>query len=145
MKNILWGLMVLLVTTTSVGCDDDDPSDVADDCQREAAFKVDGEGICATGTFLLTASETSINLTGEDNQTLLITVTGVDETTYPIAANEAVYIDVNNVSYASVDGGTLTIRDNVSDMDASFSFRAESADGVSIEISEGVVEDLPSR
>lgn len=136
----------LLAATSLIGCDDDDPSDVANNCQREAAFEIDGEGICATGTFVLSASTTSITLTGENNETLSIMIDGTEEDTYTIPVGRAVYIDRNGEAFASTEGGTIDIRDNVSDMDASFSFSASSVtSGTTVEVTNGVIEDLPSR
>ncbi len=137
----MYGLLLVGVTLLGLpACDDDDPGDVADDCSREAAFVVDGDAICATGTSNTNTFGTTLSLTGENNESLVIVTTATSTGTYDVGLNGA-YTDRAGVQYGSTEG-SITYDDIDGAAEGSFNMIVVSDDNVRLEIENGVFENL---
>ena len=133
-----------------IACDDDDPSDVTDGCNLEAAFRVDGDGRCASGfaeTTVLTGSSTQtlFTLTGPERELLTISVVDLADGDNDIAAGAAEYVDEAGVAYVSLAGGILTAEEISADFEGNFFFDAVAASGDTVSVTDGVIENLRFR
>ena len=142
--------LIALALAGLTACDDDDPSDVTDGCNLEAAFRVDGDERCAAGFAETTAlagggRQTLITLTGPDPELLTISVDDLAEGDNDIAAGAAVYVDGDGDAYVSLAGGLLTAEEITADFEGDFAFDAVGASGDTVSVTDGVIENLRFR